>query len=223
MPADGGSLSPIDLGTRSRYRVGSMVPGEARPDLAAWLRRSADAMEQQPVRGDTTESFERYVLRQGRPFASAKLTEAERRVAKAAIDFYRVRRDRFRAQECFMNSQEVLFDDETERLTYVEGFAWTHTLFPVLHGWLAINDKVVDVTLPPTTRREASRKEPRQVLGEFDGRSYFGVPFDKTYVAERKLATRGFGSLLDDLEHGYPLLRQIRSGATRGASTSKRR
>ena len=200
-----------------------MAPTDAPPDLAAWLRRSADTMEQQPVRGDTTESFERYVLRQGRPFLSAKLTEAERRVVKAAIDFYRVRRDRFRAQERYMNSQEVLFDEESQKLVYVEGFAWTHALIPTLHGWLAINDKVIDVTLPPTTRREASRREPRQVLGEFEGRSYFGVPFDKTYIAERKLATRGFGSLLDDIAHGYPLLRQLPSGARRGTSTSKRR
>jgi hypothetical protein len=200
-----------------------MVSGEARPDLAASLRRAADAMERQPVCGDTSESFERYVLREGRPFLSAKLTEAERRVVKNAIDFYRVRRDRFRARECFMNSQEVLFDDESQRLVYVEGFAWTLALFPVLHGWLAINDKVIDVTRPPTTRREAARKEPRQVLGEFEGRSYFGVPFDKTYVAERKLATGGFGSLLDDMAHGYPLLRQIGSKATQRASTSKRR
>ena len=198
------------------------TPNEERYDLVAWLHRSADAMEQQPVRGDTSESFERYVLRQGRPFLSAKLTEAERRVVKAAVDFYRVRRGRFRAQECFMNSQEVLFDDESQKLVYVEGFAWTHALIPTLHGWLVINDKVVDATLPPTTRREASRKEPRQVLGEFEGRSYLGVPFDKTYVAERKLATGGFGSLLDDIAHGYPLLRQIRSKATRSASTSKR-
>ena len=165
-------------------------------------------MESRTFRGDDTESFERYVHDHGRPFVSAKLTEPERRIAKAAIDFYRVRRDRFRPQECFGNSQEVLFDDDAEKLVYVEGFAWTHALFPVLHGWLAINYKVIDVTLPPTTRREAARKEPRQVFGEFSERSYFGVTFERVYVAERKLATGSFGSLLDDMDHGYPLLRK---------------
>ena len=193
-----------------------------RPDLVAWLRRTANTMDRHPVCGDTTESFERYVLDHGRPFFSAKLTEPERRIAKAAVDFYRIRRDRFRPEECFGNSQEVLFDDETEKLVYVEGFAWTHALFPVLHGWLAINHKVIDVTLPPTTRGEAARREPRQVFGEFSDRSYFGVVFDRTYVAERRLATGSFGSLLDDMEHGYPLLRPIGSKATRSASTSKR-
>jgi hypothetical protein len=112
----------------------SATPNEEQPDLAAWLRRSAVVMERQAFRGDDTESFERYVLDHGRPFFSAKLTEPERRIAKAAVDFYRIRRDRFRPQECFGNSQEVLFDDETEKLVYVEGFAWTHALFPVLHG-----------------------------------------------------------------------------------------
>jgi hypothetical protein len=46
------------------------------------------------------------------------------------------------------------------------------------------------------------------VLGTFSARSYFGVAFERVYIGERRQATGSFGSLLDDAEHGYPLLRQ---------------
>jgi hypothetical protein len=69
-----------------------------------------------------------------------------------------------------------------------------------------LNGKIIDVTLPATTREEAKLREPLQVIGEFEGRTYFGVPFRVPYVLERILFT-GPGSLLDDAEHGFPLLK----------------
>ena len=89
---------------------------------------------------------------------------------------------------------------------YVEGFAWTHTLIPALHGWISVNGKVVDVTLPATTIGDTRKREPRQVFGEFKARSYFGVPFLRSYVNKRREVTGGWGTLIDDEPNGYPLL-----------------
>ena len=73
---------------------------------------------------------------------------------------------------------------------------------------------VIDVTLPATTRREAKLPEPLQILGEFEDRSYLGVPFVASYVAKRILTT-GLGSLLDDPQHEYPLLKNGTAKAVR--------
>ena len=72
---------------------------------------------------------------------------------------------------------------------------------------------MVDVTLPPTNLRETKLIEPVQVLGEFRGRSYMGVPFLRSYVDRRRKVTGGHGTLLDDEDNDYPLLRLGPKGA----------
>jgi hypothetical protein len=169
------------------------------------LRADADVIESQPVTGEVPGSFERFVLTHGRAYRSSKLTPKEQAIVDAAVARYRTGRA-FEKRRCFENSQHLMMCDESMKLVYVEGYAWTHTLRPVLHGWLAINGKVIDVTLPPTTRKEAKLCEPLQIIGEFDDRTYLGVPFLHAYVMER-IVVAGLGSLIDDHEHEYPLLR----------------
>ena len=169
------------------------------------LRADADAIESHPLPGEAGGSFERFVLKRGRRYGSAKLTTKERAIVEAAIAKHRAGHGPFEQRRCFENSQNLMLCDDAMKLVYVEGFAWTHALRHVLHGWLTINGKVIDVTLPPTTQREAKLREPRQVIGEFERRTYLGVPFLRSYVEER-VRVAGLGSLLDDPEHGYPLL-----------------
>ena len=184
-------------------------------DLQEWLRSAVVVIEAHPLPGDLPGSFERFILDHGRPYESRKLTKGERGIADAAIREHRSIHRKFERQRCFANSQALLGNDDTKTMIYVEGFAWTHALGPVLHGWVTINGKVVDVTLPPTNRREAKLAEPLQALGEFSGRSYFGVPFLRSYVGRRREVTGAVGSLLDDEEHEYPLLKNGPGGAVR--------
>lgn len=58
-------------------------------------------------------------------------------------------------------------------------------------------------------------KEPWKILGNFADRAYLGVPFLRRYVIARAKATDGWGSLLDDAEHGDPLLECGGGGAVR--------
>ena len=113
------------------------------------------------------------VLEHGRAYESQRFTKEESRIVAAAIKRHGVG---FGWQRCFSNSQALLECDDSGRIVYVEGFVYTRSLYPVLHGWAAINGKVVDVTLPPRNRREARLAEPLRVLGEFVERLYFGVP-----------------------------------------------
>lgn len=184
-------------------------------DLQEWLREAAAIIEASPLPGEVPGSFEGFILAHGRPYHSQKLTKDERRVVDAAIRERRSFHPRFAAQQCFGNAQSLLGNDETKRLVYVEGFAWTHVLRPVLHGWVTIKGKVIDVTVPPTSRREAKLPEPLHVLGEFSGRSYFGVPFLRSYVQRRREVTGSWGSLLEDEQDDYPLLRNSPAGAVR--------
>ena len=48
-----------------------------------------------------------------------------------------------------------------------------------------------------------------RVLGEFpEGREYRGITFETDYVLTRIVATGLMGTLIDDWENGYPLLRK---------------
>ena len=80
-----------------------------------------------------------YVAVNGVEFESASLTEEEHDIVKQAMG-----RRVWRQQECFMNAQELALSDD--RLVYHEGYAVGSVGIPILHAWVAINGKVVDVT-----------------------------------------------------------------------------
>lgn len=173
------------------------------------LANMARVMEAIPQpKGSAYASMERFVLDQGRPYLPAKLTVEERSVVADAVEGYRILHERFLHRQCFSNSQWLVFCDLTTRMVYVEGYAWSakHYLVPTLHGWVAINGKVIDVTLPQETEGVLP-PEPEQAHGEFDGRAYYGVPFLRSYISRRARVTGGRGTLIDDWENQYPLLR----------------
>lgn len=170
-------------------------------ELREFLKQM-DFMAEQMGRPD---SFEGYVLREGRPYESAELTPDE-----MAYLMHISRRMQFPIKQCYYNSQMLLtMRDHERRLTYVEGFC-AHAIIPVLHGWLELGGKVVDVTM--RTEHLAKRKRLQdRVLGSWsDGRQYWGVRFDREYVVGRMIARRAAGSLIDDFEGEFPLLRRER-------------
>lgn len=157
------------------------------------------------------DSFEGYVLRNGRQFESQELSADEMAYVLRAT-----KRGTFPIKQCYYNSQMILARDFEHRFTYVEGYC-AHAIIPVLHGWLEIGGKVVDVTMR-TKIRAKRRQLADRVLGSWlDSREYFGVPMDRDYVVERMIARQAAGSLIDDFEGRWPLLRKGHEEEAEGA------
>jgi hypothetical protein len=156
--------------------------------------------------------MERLVLELGRPHASRALTAAEAAVVNEAIDTCLLIGGPFEPNQCFTNSQRLVLEDHSGQLAYVEGYASIMGIV-VHHGWAAIGGKVIDVTIPGEEPADFGEAEPGRILGEFDNRAYLGVPFVTLYVAQRAEVTGGPGTLIDDWEHGWPLLQNGGAGA----------
>jgi hypothetical protein len=178
----------------------------------------AEAIEMFPrPRGTQRHAYrciERFVLNRGVAFEPAPLTQAEEATVNAAIHDFRVIIGEFSYKQCYQNAQQLLACDASGRLVYIEGYVWTLKK-PVLHGWLAINGKVIDVTGTPTGLPVPP--EPPQIRGVFDSgeRAYLGVPFLRAYVRKRGRLGRGWGALLDDEDRGHELLESGGAGAAR--------
>lgn len=169
------------------------------------LKQFLEQMDWMAEQMDRPDSFEGYVLREGRSYESQELTPDEMAYVLAIS-----KRMQFPIKQCYYNSQMLLtMRDHENRLTYVEGFC-AHAVIPVLHGWLEIGGKVVDVTM--RTKNLAKRRQLKdRVLGSWsDGRQYWGVRFDREYVVGRMIDRRAAGSLIDDWEGRFPLLRRER-------------
>jgi len=150
---------------------------------------------------------EDYLLDRGRAFKSAPLTDEERTVLFKAIDSLR---RRFQLGACFYNAQTVLAFDDARALVYCEGYACGPAGMPVLHAWLTINDKVVDLTWRTEKPNHRGRLRDR-ILGEVpEGWVYFGVQIPRDTVVIRLIETGMSASFLEDWKGGYPLFREER-------------
>jgi hypothetical protein len=191
-------------------------------DLCHLLRqRAALATRNHNRAGFEYETYEAFVLSYARGYDSARLDTRERAHVRQILREHRTWWHRgFRYKECFSNCQELMSFDRTGKLVYVEGYVWAHgdRLPPVHHGWLSLHGKVIDLTV--VTRAIAHPRklppEPPQLHGEFEGRDYFGVPFLRSHFRERRRLNLVHGSLLDDEDCGYPLLRYGGEEAVRG-------
>lgn len=167
------------------------------------LRKYLEQMDWMAREMKRPDSFEGYVLRNGRETLSQELTPDE---MAYVLDI--TKRGVYKIKQCYYNSQIILTTrDHERRMTYVEGYC-AGAILPVLHGWLEIGGKVVDVTM--RTRVPSPRRRlPDRVLGSWaDGREYWGVPMTRDYVLKRMLARKAAGSLIDDWEAGWPLLQK---------------
>ena len=99
--------------------------------------------------------------------------------------------DRFERKQCFANSQRLVAAGPDGPLVYVEGFVYPKSGIPIHHGWVGINGKVVDVTLP-------DRATGSVVLGEFSERIYVGILFSTRCVRAEMLRTLSASTLLED-------------------------
>lgn len=144
-------------------------------------------------------SLEDYVLNNAKFYRSQPLTSDELKIVFRAVG-----RRKFLPKQCFYNSMILSSRD----LTYVEGYTFDVKIpLPILHAWVTVNNKVIDVTLRCYSKKG---KLGYATLGEFDEneRSYFGVAFTLSDVLKYTTETHQGGSLIDDWMRGYPLLRK---------------
>jgi len=150
-----------------------------------------------------------YVLDRGSPFPSLSLTEDELQVVLRAVDACPLKR--FRFGHCFHNAQLLAAFDPYQVLIYYEGYAIGPTNdTPVLHGWVSVNHKVVDLTwtTPKVSRQGRLRTK---VLGSIpQGWAYYGAPFPTAALIARMTRIGATGSFLEDDVYGFPLFQEPR-------------
>jgi hypothetical protein len=151
---------------------------------------------------------EDYVLDRGSGFASAPLTPEEHKFVRSVVDGAPIKR--WLMGNCYYNAQILALSDRSRTLTYHEGWASGLSGFLLLHGWVTINGKVVDMTWRTVnkTRRE---KYGDRILGVIpEGWGYCGAPFSTDSILARWKRTHEASSFLDDVVNGFPLFREPR-------------
>ena len=122
-------------------------------------------------------------------------------------------------KQCFHNAQMMTLIDNTckePRVKYHEGYVFTG-ITPILHAWITLDDKIVDVTLstnPDSAQRFYDGVPPQKdlldrVLGVIpDKWEYIGVPLDSEYVVRNLTRNNESRSLIDNWQDNWPLLRR---------------
>ena len=109
-------------------------------------------------------SVEAYVIRNGRRFESAELTDRE-------MEYVRhIQWNRRPPKQCYWNAQMEAMTLPTVTgidLKYVEGFIDPDVGFGLDHAWLSVNGKIVDITLR---------------IGDTDDRVVGHIPEDWEYI-----------------------------------------
>jgi len=166
--------------------------------------------------------IEDYVYRHGRLMKSAALTEEELEIVMEAVRRAESQGFVREIKQCFSNAQLIVLHDDSDELIYHEGYAMGRVGIPVHHAWFTINGKVVDLTWKLKLVEEDVKEamSGSGVLGSDvkehpvgklpKGYYYVGVPIEnRDYLRFRICCREMVGSLLDDWEAGFPLLRGI--------------
>lgn len=155
--------------------------------------------------------FEDYVVKHGVVMESSELTEAELEYIKATLArASQLGQNVTEFKQCFANAQTMVLCQPEYELVYHEGYAMGRALIPVHHGWVTINGKIVDSTwkLEHPTSRSVLPAHPVGTIPE--GHEYVGAPFENVEYIEHRINFREIiGSLLDDYEGKYPLMRGV--------------
>jgi hypothetical protein len=192
-------MPAVDLEFATTSRTGKLLE---------WLRvDAAKIRSSSPSAKWPHPSLVAFVLAHGRPFAVDDIGASQHRLARSlAATHWRVYGP-FQHREAALNAQRCVFLDEFERFVYIEGFVLDDRAgYPEPHAWLSLDDHVVDFTaaVPGEPPRGS---EPLQLIGASEHRAYVGVRFRRDYVLHRTRETGRLAALIDDWEHGFPLLR----------------
>jgi hypothetical protein len=152
---------------------------------------------------------EEYVLRNGREYSPASLTDWEFGYVLEAVRRARKRGCAFEIKNCFNNAQRLVLAS-AGKLRYVEGYV--RSVMPIHHAWATINDKVVDLTLrygvhgrgpqriqvPPQFHR--LRMADRIYGIWYEEAAYMGCEFDRVDVLKHVLRPDVEASLIQTPE-----------------------
>ena len=179
--------------------------------LREQLQQRADLIGQRP----DFHTQEQYVLDKGVQMASTEpLTDEQYKYLRMITGMIECL-----PKQCFHNAQMMTLADsyhETQRVKYHEGYVFTG-IMPILHAWITLDDKIVDVTLstdPESTQRFFDGESPQEdlmdrVLGVIpDEWEYIGVPMENRYVIDTMLENMESRSLIDNWQDSWPLLRK---------------
>lgn len=101
-------------------------------------------------------------------------------------------------KECFYNAQMMMLSDIDNKLEYCEGYGIT--IIPLLHAWVTINNKVVDLTW--------THHNGKYVLGKFgQDRAYMGLNISKKEIQRTLFKKEKAISFIDNWEDRFPLLK----------------
>jgi len=114
------------------------------------------------------------------------------------------------AKQCFYNASVLLIRDfGTKRLKYYEGYVLLDGLtFPILHAWLELDGKLVDVTLQHENSDGRAEDLSDRILGVIPPQlQYYGVPMDTQLLIDNLLEKGESFSLIDNWPEHWPLLK----------------
>lgn len=181
-------------------------------ELRQYLRTISASKQASGMRlpvGLTYVGLEDYVADRSVPPTTEALTPDEWEAIYTAVEGAGGTRRVSKMKQCFANAQQVVLADSSGLLSYGEGFALGAAQFPLHHGWVVVNDKVVDLTW----------RNPAPSRGRLGGHVlgllppdwvYCGVLFERDDVVRNVRTTGFFQSLIDDWRGGWPLLKQPR-------------
>ena len=131
----------------------------------------------------------------GRFYKPSALTEDEKEYVMECIDMLGFTPAK---KQCFYNAQMLMLSDLENRLEYCEGYGLT--IIPLLHAWVTINNKVIDVTW--------THHNGKYVLGKFgQDRGYMGLNIAKSDIKKTLFKKEKAISFIDNWEDRFPLLK----------------
>lgn len=197
----------IDIDIRSLTRL---VPAEKRPAAAAFVAQAQD-IDRDLVYPIGRSCAWRYraisdlILAEGKPFRNEPLTASEIEVLRrlALLDLRYLR-----PTLCFRNA--FLVARHVPHLDYVEGLALDRGRL-VLHAWLDLGGKAIDVTWPVDGADVPCRdlgQMLRRVEHNLVHRRYLGIVLSTAEVARHVFGRVGYGSVMDCGACDHELLRR---------------
>ncbi len=122
-------------------------------------------------------------------------------------------------KQCYHNSQWLVFNWETLfkkdypniDVQYAEGFVVLPEMpvMPINHGFILINDKIVDPTLRIEGHKSGLKRLPNRVVGEIpDGYVYLAMKLPNEDIVHNMSTNYETRTLLDDWENGWPYVKK---------------
>ena len=183
--------------------------------LQDYLEKLASMMRE--ARGKTQNggwkylSTEELVLKEGKLLSNEPFTAEEE---ETLLRLFKAAPGPYKTKQCYYNAMLLMFEDEMieEKLVYTEGYA-SGQILPVLHAWVTLNGKPVDVTWGENmvSNGHNRARSPKRILERarynLQKGSYWGIGFPCEVVMKKAVDTGMSPSLIDDYEGGYPLLK----------------